>query len=59
MSKAKQETIADIVAEMRNEGHAGDASCLEWVSKKYFMELWDGHAKCDRFEFKTKGATNG
>ena len=30
----KQETIADIVAAMRNEGHAGDASCLEWVGAK-------------------------
>ena len=34
MSNAKQETIADIVAEMRNEGHAGDESCLEWVGAK-------------------------
>ena len=31
----KQETIADIVAAIRNEGHAGDASCLEWVSAKF------------------------
>ena len=30
----KQETIADIVAAMRNEGHAGDESCLEWVGAK-------------------------
>ena len=34
MSKAKQETIADIVAAIRNEGHAGDESCLEWVGAK-------------------------
>ena len=34
MSKANHETIADIVAEMRNEGHAGDESCLEWVGAK-------------------------
>ena len=34
MSEAKQETISDIVAEMRNEGHTGDASCLEWVGAK-------------------------
>ena len=34
MSKAKQETIADIVAAMRNEGHTGDASCLEWIGAK-------------------------
>ena len=34
MSNANQETIADIVAEMRNEGHAGDESCLEWVGAK-------------------------
>ena len=32
MRNSKQETIADIVAAMRNEGHAGNASCLEWVS---------------------------
>ena len=30
----RQETIADIVAEMMNESHAGDASCLEWVGSK-------------------------
>lgn len=35
MSGKKQETIADIVAEMRNEGHTGDASCLEWVCAKF------------------------
>ena len=34
MSNAKQETIADIVAAMRDEGHTGDASCLEWVGAK-------------------------
>ena len=34
MSGNKQKTIADIVAEMRNEGHAGDASCLEWIGAK-------------------------
>ena len=34
MSDANQETIADIVAAMRNEGHTGDASCLEWVGAK-------------------------
>ena len=35
MRNANQETIADIVAAMRNEGHAGNASCLEWVSAKF------------------------
>ena len=30
----EQETIEDIVAAMRNEGHTGDASCLEWVGAK-------------------------
>ena len=34
MSNVNQETIADIVAAMRNEGHAGDESCLEWVGAK-------------------------
>ena len=31
---SKQETIEDIVAEMRNESHAGDESCLEWIGAK-------------------------
>ena len=31
---SENETIADIVATMRNESHAGDASCLEWVGAK-------------------------
>ena len=35
MRNSNQETIADIVAAMRDEGHAGDASCLEWVSAKF------------------------
>lgn len=30
----RQETVADIVATMRNESHAGDESCLEWVAEK-------------------------
>lgn len=34
MSDGKQETVADIVAEMRDESHAGDASFLEWVGAK-------------------------
>ena len=34
MSIKKKETIEDIVAAMRNEGHAGDESCLEWVVAK-------------------------
>ena len=34
MRNSKQETIADIVAAMRNEAHAGDESCLEWVGAK-------------------------
>ena len=34
MSKNRQETIADIVAAMMDESHAGDASCLEWVGAK-------------------------
>ena len=34
MSDEKKETISDIVADMRNEGHTGDASCLEWVGTK-------------------------
>ncbi len=34
MSKERQEKVADVVAAMRDESHAGDASCLEWVGEK-------------------------
>ena len=34
MSEERQETVADIVAAMRDESHAGDASFLEWVGSK-------------------------
>lgn len=34
MSNKNQETIADIVFAMRNEGHTGEASCLEWIRTK-------------------------
>ena len=44
---SKQETIADIAAEMRNEGHTGDASCLEWVGAKLI-------SYADRFEAAAK-----
>ena len=43
MSNAKQETVETVAAEMRNESHAGDASCLEWVGAK--MRTY-----ADRFE---------
>ena len=50
MSNEKQETIADIVAEMRNESHAGDASCLEWVSAKFtsYADRIEAAAKRER-----------
>ena len=44
----KQETIADIVAAMRNESHAGDESCLEWVGAKmrtYADRIEDAHQR--------------
>ena len=34
MIDARQETVADIVAAMRDESHAGDGSFLEWVGEK-------------------------
>ncbi len=39
----KRETLADIVAEMREEGHTGDSSCLEWIGAKM-------HYYADRIE---------
>lgn len=34
MSNKNQEIISDIVFAMRNEGHTGEASCLEWIRAK-------------------------
>ena len=34
MSNERHETVADIVAAMRDESHAGDACFLEWVGEK-------------------------
>ena len=50
MSNEKQETVADIVAEMMNESHAGDASCLEWVGSKIrgYADRIEAAAKCER-----------
>lgn len=31
---SEQKTVADIIAEMRDEGHTGESSCLEWVGAK-------------------------
>jgi hypothetical protein len=28
------ETIADIIAAMRDDGHTGESSCLEWIGTK-------------------------
>ena len=50
MSNENQETIADIVAEMRNESRAGDASFLEWVGEKMrsYADRIDAAAKRER-----------
>ena len=50
MRNSKQETIADIVAAMRNEGHAGDESCLECVGAKLlsFADRIEAAAKRER-----------
>ena len=50
MSNEKQETVADIVARMRDEAHAGDASCLEWVGAKirHYADRIEAAAKRER-----------
>ena len=55
----KQETIADIVAEMRKEGHSGDASCLEWVEcdKSYKRYVHEGTEHKCFYELKNDKAT--
>lgn len=40
MSKENQETVADILAEMRRDGHSGPADALEWVQAK--LEFYAG-----------------
>lgn len=47
---SENETIADIVSEMRNEGHTGDASCLEWVGAKmiHYADRIEAAAKRER-----------
>ena len=43
----RQETVADIIAEMRDEGHTGESSCLEWVGTKmrYYADRLDAAHK--------------
>lgn len=50
MSNKNQETIADIVFAMRNEGHTGEASCLEWIRAKmtYYADRIEAAAKRER-----------
>ena len=50
MSNKNQETIADIVFAMRNEGHTGEASCLEWIRTKmtYYADRIEAAAKRER-----------
>lgn len=50
MSNKNQETIADIVDAMRNEGHTGEASCLEWIRAKmtYYADRIEAAAKRER-----------
>lgn len=52
MSDEKRETVADIVADMRVEGHAGDASCLEWVGTKmlHYADRIEAAAKREAVE---------
>lgn len=55
MSNKNQETIADIVFAMRNEGQTGEASCLEWIRTKmtYYADRIEAAAK------REKGGNNG
>lgn len=47
---ADNETLADIVAEMREEGHTGDSSCLEWIGAKmhYYADRIEEAIRRDR-----------
>ena len=63
MSNKRQDTIADIVREMRNEAHAGKGLYLEWVCEKLlnYADLIEAAAKRRRhsngvyFDRSTKG----
>lgn len=47
---AEHETITDIIAEMRDEGHTGESSCLEWIGTKmrYYADRLDAAHKRER-----------
>ena len=55
---SENETVEDIVAEMRNESHEGDESCLEWVGEKMrtYADRIEAAAKREVAELKRKVA---
>lgn len=46
----KQETTADVIAAMRDEGHTGESSCLEWVGAKmrYYADRFEAAQRRER-----------
>lgn len=61
MINAKHETLADIVAEMRDESHAGDGSFLEWVGSKMrsYADRIEAAAKREREATSEKSSQVG
>ena len=57
----KQETVETVAAEMRNESHAGDASCLEWVGAKMrtYADRFEAAAKREREATREKSSQVG
>lgn len=60
-NKRMSETIADIVDAMRNEGHTGEASCLEWIKTKmtYYADRIEAAAKREREANREKSSQVG
>ena len=58
---ADNETLADIVAEMREECHTGDSSCLEWIGAKmhYYADRIEAAWKREKSEIESSALSVG
>ena len=56
----KQETIADILAAMRDESHTGESSCLEWVGAKmrYYADRLEAAWKREKAKIVSKNGAD-
>lgn len=57
----EHETIADIIAAMRDEGHTGEGSCLEWVGTKmrYYADRLEAAHRRERAKIEADALAVG